>query len=166
MSERISRPLLQAPPGLIAGLCLLLLFCMALSLARQGVQLRQLLREPVLAPAVPPASVPAVNLQRLSGLFGSPPPMPGTAPHTRLQLRLLASFAHPQAELASAIISAAGERPRRVRIGESLAPGVVLSGVSRDHVTLRRGQRHELLHFPRRDNASTPLQVSQSAPAP
>lgn len=157
MSELLSRAIRQAPPGLIAALCLLLLFCLALSLTHQTVQLLQLLREPPFTPRLPPSSAPAPDLQRMAGLFGSPPPAPGTAPRTNLQLTLLASFTHPQEELASAIIAAVGEQPRRVRIGDSLVPGVVLSGVFRDHVELTHGLRHELLHFPRRDNATASL---------
>lgn len=68
-------------------------------------------------------------------------------PATPLHLTLLASFTHPDIARSSAIIGQPDEPARRIRVGETIREGIVLSGVFPKHVTLTRNNRSETLYF-------------------
>ena len=139
-----------ASEHLIAGLCLLLLLAGSLSLAYQGAAFWRLLHSPVNLATVAHAPVqPVIDQQQLAGLFGVPLlDTSGPAPATSLQLTLMAAFNHPQSSRSSAIIGQAGQTAERFMVGATIAPGVTLDSVQRQHVTLRRHGRRESLHFP------------------
>ena len=142
---------------LISGLCLLLVLAGSLSLAYQGAAFWRLLHRPInLAPVQQAQAQPVIDQQQLAGLFGVPlVDSSGPAPATSLQLTLMAAFNHPQSSRSSAIIGQAGRAPERFMVGASIAPGVTLESVQRQHVTLRRHGRRESLHFP--NKPSQPL---------
>ena len=97
-----------------------------------------------------------IDQQQLAALFGAPlVNSSGPAPATSLQLILMAAFNHPQSSRSSAIIGQAGKSPERFMVGATIAPGVTLNSVQRQHVTLRRHGRRESLHFP--DKSTQPL---------
>lgn len=142
---------------LITGLCLLLLLAGSISLASQGAVFWRLLQSPVtLAPVQQTKLQPVIDQQQLARLFGAPlVDSSGPAPATSLQLSLMAAFTHPQSSRSSAIIGQAGQAPERFMVGATIAPGVTLESVQRQHVTLRRHGRRESLHFP--DKSRQPL---------
>ncbi|PTS85050.1 hypothetical protein DBR00_04435 [Pseudomonas sp. HMWF032] len=146
-----------ASEHLITGLCLLLLLAGSLSLTYQGAAFWRLLHSPInLAPAQPAPVQPVIDQQQLAGLFGVPLlDSGGPAPATSLQLSLMAAFKHPQSRRSSAIIGQDGQPPERFMVGATIAPGVTLESVQRQHVTLFRHGRRESLHFP--DKPSQPL---------
>jgi general secretion pathway protein C len=152
-----------APEHLITGLCLLLLLAGTLSLAYQGTAFWRLLQSPVnLPPVHDVVAAPVIDTQQLANLFGEPLlDSSGPAPATTLQLTLLAAFNHPQSSRSSAIIGQTGLAPKRFMVGASIAPGVTLDIVERQHVTLLRNGRRESLHFPEK-----PHQPFNSAPNP
>jgi general secretion pathway protein C len=156
-----SKPALPvAPEHLITGLCLLLLLAGSLSLAYQGAAFWRLLHSPVsLAPVQQTKVQPVIDQQQLARLFGEPLlDSNGPAPATSLQLTLMAAFTHPQSSRSSAIIGQAGQAPERFMVGATIAPGVTLESVQRQHVTLRRHGRRESLHFP--DKSTQPLSAA------
>lgn len=142
---------------LVTGLCLLLLLAGSISLASQGAAFWRLLQNPVNLAPVPQAPIqPVIDQQQLAALFGAPlVDSSGPAPATSLQLTLTAAFTHPQSSRSSAIIGQAGRAPERFMVGATIAPGVTLDSVQRQHVTLRRHGRRESLHFP--DKSTQPL---------
>ncbi|PKM27195.1 MAG: hypothetical protein CVV09_01475 [Gammaproteobacteria bacterium HGW-Gammaproteobacteria-13] len=146
-----------ASEHLITGLCLLLLLAGSLSLAYQGAAFWRLLHSPInLAPVQHAPVQPVIDQQQLAGLFGLPLlDSGGPAPATSLQLTLMAAFNHPQSSRSSAIIGQAGLPPARFMVGATIAPGVTLESVQRQHVTLLRQGRRESLHFP--DKSNQPL---------
>ncbi|MCZ4320766.1 type II secretion system protein N [Pseudomonas anguilliseptica] len=142
---------------LITGLCLLLLLAGSISLAYQGAAFWRLLHSPINLTPVQQAPVePVIDQQQLATLFGVPLlDSSGPAPATALQLTLMAAFNHPQSSRSSAIIGRDGQVPERFMVGATIAPGVTLESVQRQHVTLLRHGRRESLHFP--DKPSQPL---------
>src|SRR3990167_1586688 len=142
---------------LIKGLCLLLLLAGSISLASQGAAFWRLLQRPVtLVPVQQAPLQPVIDQQQLAALFGAPlVNSSGPAPATSLQLILMAAFNHPQSSRSSAIIGQAGKSPERFMVGATIAPGVTLNSVQRQHLTLRRHGRRESLHFP--DKSTQPL---------
>lgn len=153
---------LITPEHLVAGLCLSLLLAGSLSLAYQGAAFWRLLHRQVdLAPAQPATVQPVIDQQQLAGLFGVPLlDSNGPPPTTALQLRLMAAFTHPHSNRSSAIIAQAGQPPERFMVGATIAPGVTLESVQRQHVTLLRHGRRESLHFPEKSThrlAATPI---------
>jgi general secretion pathway protein C len=129
---------------------LLLLLAGSLSLSYQGAAFWRLLAQPVTtAPPVKRAAEPPLNLQQLADLFGQPMPANnGPAPATALNLKLMAVFTHPNGKRSSAVITQAGDTPRRFKVGDRINQGVTLASVERLHVTLLRDGRRESLHFP------------------
>ncbi|WP_339523464.1 type II secretion system protein N [Pseudomonas sp. EA_35y_Pfl2_R111] len=153
------------PEHLITGLCLLLVLSGSLSLAYQGAAFWRLLHRPInLAPVQQAQAQPVIDQQQLAGLFGVPLlDSSGPAPATSLQLTLMAAFNHPQSSRSSAIIGQAGQTPERFMVGATVAPGVTLESVQRQHVTLLRHGRRESLHFP--DKSNRPLKPAATPAA-
>lgn len=63
-------------------------------------------------------------------------------------MTLLASFVNPDAQRSTAIIQIAGDKPKRVGVGDEINSSTRLHAVHKDHVVLDRGGREESLHFP------------------
>lgn len=68
-------------------------------------------------------------------------------PETRLDLGLRGVFASDRKALAGAVIVADGEQSGFYRIGDAIAPNVVLHAVVADSVVIRRGGALETLNF-------------------
>ncbi|MGK2915270.1 MAG: type II secretion system protein N [Porticoccaceae bacterium] len=68
-------------------------------------------------------------------------------PETRLDLGLHGVFASEQANLAGAVIVADGKKSGFYRIGDAIAPGVVLHAVATDSIVIKRGGILETLNF-------------------
>lgn len=66
--------------------------------------------------------------------------------------------------LDTAIIAGADGQQRLYRVGEALAPGVLLDSVAADHVRLSRGGVVSRLDFP--ETSAAPAPVAPPAPAP
>ena len=136
----------------VTGLCLLVVLLITLSLTRQGIDLLRLLRSPPAAEAGAGSAEPQpVSLQRLQYLFGTPALAPGeagNAPPTTQRITLLASFVGADSARSSAIIQIAGDKPRRVAVGEAINASTRLRSVHQDHIVLDRDGREESLHFP------------------
>lgn len=137
----------------VIGLCLLVVLLITLSLTKQSVDLLRLLRSET--PSEPAHGASAerqpVSLQRLQYLFGTPTLPPGSeqnAPPTKQQMTLLASFVNPDAQRSTAIIQVAGDKPKRIGVGDEINSSTRLHAVHKDHVVLDRGGREESLHFP------------------
>lgn len=137
----------------VTGLCLLVVLLITLSLTRQSVDLMRLLRSE--APSEPAASTRTeaqpISLQRLQYLFGTPALPTGSAenaPPTKQQLTLLASFVSPDAQRSTAIIQVAGDKPKRIGVGDEINASTRLHAVYQSHVVLDRDGSEESLHFP------------------
>ena len=125
----------------------LLLCACVVSLAYQGQQFWRLLHPVLMAPTPLTQSPPArIRITEMAELFGASH-TPSAPPTTNLHLTLLASFTHPDIAHSSAIIGQPDEPARRIMVGESIANGIVLSGVFAKHVTLTRNNRSENLYF-------------------
>jgi general secretion pathway protein C len=153
----------------VTGLCLLVVLLITLSLTRQSVDLLRLLRSE--APSTPStASVaerPPVSIQNLQYLFGTPARPAGeqNAPPTKQQMTLLASFVNPDAQRSAAVIQVAGDKPKRITVGEQVNASTRLQAVHQGHVVLDRGGREESLHFPAvRSAALTPYAAAPYSP--
>jgi general secretion pathway protein C len=151
----------------MTGLCLFVVLLITLSLSEQSVEFLRLLRSQ--PPSAPPASAssqqPGVSIERLQHLFGVPARAAGTqnAPPTRQQMILLASFVTPHPERSTAIIQAAGDKPKRVAVGERVNASTRLQAVHHDHVVLDRGGHEESLNFPA---VRSPTLTASSSPGP
>lgn len=137
----------------VTGLCLLVVLLITLSLTRQSVDLLRLLRSeaPSAAVAGSVAERQPISLQRLQYLFGTPalpPGSAGNAPPTKQQMTLLASFVSPDPQRSAAIIQVAGDKPKRVGVGDEINASTRLHAVHKDHVVLDRSGNEESLHFP------------------
>lgn len=137
----------------VTALCLLVVLLITLSLTRQSVDLLRLLRSSATTtePAAALEQRQAPSLTRLQYLFGTPALPPGSAqnaPPTKQQMTLLASFVNPDAQRSTAIIQIAGDKPKRVGVGDEINSSTRLHAVHKDHVVLDRGGREESLHFP------------------
>lgn len=137
----------------VTGLCLLVVLLITLSLSKQSVDFLRLLRSEAAPPAAP-ASITErqpLSIQRLQHLFGTPAARPRgdqAAPATRQQMTLLASFVNPDAARSAAIIQVAGDKPKRIAVGEPVNASTRLQAVHQDHVVLDRGGVEESLRFP------------------
>lgn len=137
----------------VTALCLLVVLLITLSLTQQSVDLLRLLRssnqEVIPVATTQPRQPP--SLTRLQFLFGTPALPAGTAqnaPPTKQQMTLLASFVNPDAQRSTAVIQVAGDKPKRVGVGDEVNASTRLRSVHKDHVVLDRSGREESLHFP------------------
>ena len=69
-------------------------------------------------------------------------------PETNLSLSIHGIFASQAPEQAAALISARGDRPRYIRLGEEVVPGTQLFAIDANWITLRTGETYEKLGFP------------------
>lgn len=151
----------------LLGIC-----AMSLSLSWQTLDLVRLLRSP--APTASDSTTSAqqqpIALEALQGLFGTPLIQRGDqpAPATTMQLTLLASFVSPNSQRSSAIVLAAGGKPKRLAIGDEISDGVSLQAVHQDHVVISRNGRDESLRFPRQRSSAAIQQhnAPEELPAP
>jgi general secretion pathway protein C len=153
----------------VTGLCLLVVLLITLSMTKQSIDLMRLLRSE--APSAPAAATIAqpqqVSLQQLQNLFGTPARPAGdqNAPPTKQQMTLLASFVNPDAQRSTAIIQIAGEKPKRIGIGQEINSSTTLQAVHKDHIVLDRGGNEESLHFPAlRSPTLTPYSADPYSP--
>ena len=92
-------------------------------------------------PRVPPAQsstgdrVAAIGKARLFGNAAEPAAPAGL---TALNFRLLGVFAARRQDGMAAVINTGEPKNKAVRVGEEVAPGIVLDTVFSDHVLLRR----------------------------
>lgn len=83
--------------------------------------------------------------------FGRPPEAAARAARNDIVLDGIASAAQPGAAFAFLRVNGA---PLSAALGEEIAPGVVLSGIAPDHVTLTGPQGARVLGFSAKDMAS------------
>ncbi|WP_028239348.1 type II secretion system protein N [Stutzerimonas azotifigens] len=163
---------LQQHAPLLAAAVLLCLF--ALYLARQVSDWLRLVDEPVAvdsATAQPPGAAP--DLQRIAGLFGTPPnpeaPV-GAAPETTyasdLGLTLHGSLVNRDPTRSSAIIQQQGMPPQLYMAGTELVPGVKLEAVYPDRIEVSRNGQVETLYFPTSASSSYVTPDLQNLPDP
>ena len=125
----------------------LLLCTGGVSLALQAYQFWQLLQPVAITPPEAGRQTPVkLKITEMAELFGKNSAA-NALPSTPLHLTLLASFTHPDIARSSAIIGQPDEPARRIRVGERIRNGIVLSGVFPKHVTLTRNNRSEVLYF-------------------
>lgn len=125
----------------------LLLCACGASLTLQTHQFWQLLQPVAITPTKTERQTPVrLKHAEIAELFGKNSAA-NAPPTTPLHLTLLASFTHPDIARSSAIIGQPDEPARRIRVGESIRNGIVLSGVFPKHVTLTRNNRSEVLYF-------------------
>ena len=153
----------------VTGLCLLVVLLITLSMTKQSVDLLRLLRsEAPSAPTTATAAQPQqVSLQQLQSLFGTPARPAGdqNAPPTKQQMTLLASFVNPDSQRSTAIIQVAGDKPKRIGVGQEINSSTTLQAVHKDHIVLDRGGREESLRFPAlRSPALTPYSADPYSP--
>jgi general secretion pathway protein C len=153
----------------VTGLCLLVVLLITLSLTKQSVDLLRLLRsEAPSAAVVTSATQPRqVSLQQLQSLFGTPARPAGdqNAPPTQQQITLLASFVNPDAQRSTAIIQIAGDKPKRIGVGQEINASTTLQAVHKDHIVLDRNGSEESLHFPAlRSPTLTPYSADPYSP--
>lgn len=152
--------------------CLLVVLLITLSLSKQSVDYLRLLRSeaPAGTPAPSVADQPRqVSSQRLQNLFGVPARQAGdqNAPPTKQQMTLLASFVNPDPKRSAAVIQVAGDKPKRIAVGDEVNASTRLQAVHQDRVVLDRGGSEESLRFPAvRSPSLTPYSAAPSPYAP
>lgn len=113
-----------------------------------------------------PAAPPGQTLASFDPFFRSAPgaAIPGQAPATvtALDIRLFGITENRATGGGSAIIGTADGQQRSVQVGEEIMPGVVLSGVGFDHVTISRAGTPEQLFL---DQSPSPGPGNPGAPA-
>lgn len=100
---------------------------------------------PIAGKATPPHRPGTTPMQR-DALFGPAHAAPDSAP--TLPVRLQASFVRADSRQSSAILAFADGRTRRLRMGEEALPGIRLTGIWPDRVTLGGQGRSATLGFP------------------
>lgn len=108
---------------------------------------------------------PGPRLGSFDPFFRQAPGAPGTAQSpvvvTALDIRLFGVMGNQATGGGSAIIGSPNGQQRVVLIGEEVMPGVVLTGITFDHVTISRGGAVERLYLDQ-----TPAAANPGAPAP
>ena len=100
-------------------------------------------------PLQPAITIPANALSVTIGKDGVVSvTLPNQAAAAQIGNIQLASFVNPDAQRSTAIIQIAGDKPKRVGVGDEINSSTRLHAVHKDHVVLDRGGREESLHFP------------------